>query len=118
MLPSASKAAILVSLDNKEYSSRCDFSAARLFGRKGLQDREAVGVLGFSGAGGLTGDEDAGAGSAEAGGVARAAGFSCECGPAERWARSSRSSIIWPGTVLLTGHLPSQIPRCATLDWH
>src|SRR5947208_15839342 len=34
MLPSASKAAILVSLDNKEYSSRCDFSAARLFGRR------------------------------------------------------------------------------------
>src|SRR6266705_208747 len=36
-------------------------------GGEGLQDREAVGVLGFSGAGGLTGDEDAGAGSAEAG---------------------------------------------------
>src|SRR5437660_10451528 len=34
MLPSASKAAILVSLDNKAYSSRCDFSAARLFGRR------------------------------------------------------------------------------------
>lgn len=118
MLPSASKAAILVSLDNKEYSSRCDFSAARLFGRKGLQDREAVGVLGFSGAGGFTGDEDAGAGSAEAGGVARGAGFSCESGSAERWAGASSSSIICPVAVLLTAQLRSQIRHCASVYWH
>src|SRR5437016_12270170 len=100
MLPSASKAAILVSLDNKEYSSRCDFSAARLFGRKGLQDREAVGVLGSSGGGRFTGDEDAGAGSAEAGGVARGAGVSCESGSTERRAGPLRTAIMWPVAVL------------------
>ena len=48
-----------------------------------FQGRGEVGVLGLSGAEGFVGDEDAGAGCAEAGGVARGAGFAPEGGSAE-----------------------------------
>lgn len=59
------------------------FSAARPLRRESFQGRGAVGVLGFSLAEGFVGDEGAAAGGAEAGGVARGAGFAPEGGSAE-----------------------------------
>src|SRR6266566_7511139 len=118
MLPSASKAAILVSLDNKEYSSRCDFSAARLFGRRRSSGPGGRGRARLFRSGGFYRRRRGRAGSAEAGGVARGAGFSCEGGSAERWAGASSSSIICPVAVLLTAQLRSQIRHCASVYWH